>query len=285
MKRNIVAIVLFFISILIVAQQKPVITVLDFRTSGVSQSEMKSIISLISNTLFKTAKFTVIEVAQREATLKEIEFSMSDCVDETCQLQLGKQLSAELIVVGSIDKIGGSLVLASKVLETQSGRTASVADGMYRDLEELVRNIGNFGRELAGLPSTTDESIQVSGTTSASPEKTSRAAPPGFVLVEAGTFQMGSMRGFPSERPVHSVTIKRSFYMSQFEVTEKVWKDVLERNPRFTRSENSPVGYVTWFDAIDYCNKLSIKEGLTPCYSGSENNIQCDFSAGLQAAY
>lgn len=30
---------------------------------------------------------------------------------------------------------------------------------------------------------------------------------------------------------------------------------------------NNPVNYVNWYDAIAYCNKLSIKEGLTPCYT------------------
>ena len=30
---------------------------------------------------------------------------------------------------------------------------------------------------------------------------------------------------------------------------------------------NNPVNYVNWYDAIVYCNKLSIKEGLTPCYT------------------
>lgn len=30
---------------------------------------------------------------------------------------------------------------------------------------------------------------------------------------------------------------------------------------------NNPVDYVNWYGAIVYCNKLSIKEGLTPCYA------------------
>jgi hypothetical protein len=70
MKRSSAAAVLVLLSVLAAAQPKPVIAVLDFKTSGVSEREMKSIISLLSNSLFKTGKFTVIDVAQREALLK-----------------------------------------------------------------------------------------------------------------------------------------------------------------------------------------------------------------------
>jgi len=40
-----------------------------------------------------------------------------------------------------------------------------------------------------------------------------------------------------------------------------------------------PVIEVTWYDAAAYCNWLSEKMGLTPCYRGSGKTIQCDFSA------
>jgi hypothetical protein len=37
--------------------------------------------------------------------------------------------------------------------------------------------------------------------------------------------------------------------------------------------ENRPVEYVSWYDALVFCNKLSIAEGLTPAYSiGGKTN-------------
>ncbi len=69
-----------------------------------------------------------------------------------------------------------------------------------------------------------------------------------------------------------------SFYMSDHEVTRAEYKDVIGILPTNMPSadgnaDNNPVCYVNWFEAIIYCNKLSKKEGLTPCYkiNGSDN--------------
>jgi formylglycine-generating enzyme required for sulfatase activity len=36
---------------------------------------------------------------------------------------------------------------------------------------------------------------------------------------------------------------------------------------------------VNWYEAVEYCNRLSLKEGLTPAYRGSGDAIVCDFNA------
>jgi formylglycine-generating enzyme required for sulfatase activity len=36
---------------------------------------------------------------------------------------------------------------------------------------------------------------------------------------------------------------------------------------------------VNWYEAVEYCNRLSLKEGLTPAYRGSGDSIVCDFNA------
>ena len=97
-----------------------------------------------------------------------------------------------------------------------------------------------------------------------------------MVFVEGGTFQMGS----DDEKPVHSVTVS-DFYIGKYEVTQGEYKAVMGKNPSsFTSSgNNAPVEQVSWYDAVEYCNKLSEKEGLKKCYSGSGESIKRDFSA------
>lgn len=130
---------------------KPIITVLDFKMSGgVSESEMRQIISLLSSSFFQTGKYTVIDVTQRENILKEIEFSATGCTDETCQLKIGKLLAAEMIVVGNIGTVGKKFVMSTKLLETESGKTLATADGIYASLDEILDDFPNLSAKLAG---------------------------------------------------------------------------------------------------------------------------------------
>jgi formylglycine-generating enzyme required for sulfatase activity len=59
--------------------------------------------------------------------------------------------------------------------------------------------------------------------------------------------------------------------MSKYEVTQKQYQEVMGTNPSAFKGDNLPVEYVSWYDAIVFCNKLSMKEGLKPAYriSGS----------------
>jgi formylglycine-generating enzyme required for sulfatase activity len=99
-----------------------------------------------------------------------------------------------------------------------------------------------------------------------------------MVLVEGGSFRMGSNNGEDDEKPVHTVTVK-SFYMGRTEVTQREWAELMGSNPSEFKGDNLPVETISWHEAIEYCNKLSLKEGLAPAYRGSGDDITCDFNA------
>ena len=102
----------------------------------------------------------------------------------------------------------------------------------------------------------------------------SQPTPDNMVFVQGGTFQMGSNSG----KPVHTVTVN-DFYIGKYEVTQKEWKEVMGSNPSNWKCDNLPVEQVSWYDAVEFCNKKSRKEGLTPCYSGSGKSITFNFNA------
>jgi len=64
-----------------------------------------------------------------------------------------------------------------------------------------------------------------------------------------------------------------SFYLGIYTVTQSEYQDVMNANPSFFKGDTLPVENVTWSDAIDYCNRLSEREGLTPVYQRDENNV------------
>jgi len=92
--------------------------------------------------------------------------------------------------------------------------------------------------------------------------------PKGFILINGGTFTMGSPAselGRESDEVQHQVTLS-SFYLGKYEVTQSEYQKVMETNPSQFKGDNLPVESVSWYDAIEYCNKRSQKEGLTPAY-------------------
>lgn len=118
-----------------------------------------------------------------------------------------------------------------------------------------------------------------------------------FVRIPAGSFQM-------IDRAENQLTVSltRAFFICDHEVTQKEYKDIMGTNPSKFKAnpekgeiqENRPVEDVSWFDAIEYCNRRSVKEGLAPCYkiNGStdpgkwgdrqllsDDYVVCDFTA------
>lgn len=103
-----------------------------------------------------------------------------------------------------------------------------------------------------------------------------RPVPEGFVRIYGGTFTMGSPANEPGrskDETQHQVTVS-SFCMAKYEVTQKEYQEVMGTNPSAFKGDNLPIEIVSWFDAIEYCNKRSQKEGLTQAYtiSGSGDN-------------
>lgn len=97
-----------------------------------------------------------------------------------------------------------------------------------------------------------------------------RAIPAGYVRIEAGTFTMGSdsheTGRIPRDERQHRVTLTRPFFLKTRPVTNAEWAAAFGDHPLHLGDPTHPVGQVTWYDALAYCNWQSAQEGLTPCY-------------------
>ena len=96
--------------------------------------------------------------------------------------------------------------------------------------------------------------------------------PEGFVYISPGTFTMGSpldeLGGYRDEA-LHEVTLTRPLLLQDHEVTQGEWRRLMGTDPSTFRScgDDCPVNYVTWYDALAFCNALSLDEGLPECFS------------------
>ncbi len=67
-----------------------------------------------------------------------------------------------------------------------------------------------------------------------------------------------------------------SFRIATTEVTQGEFEKIMGRNPSVYQGTSKPVDNISWWEAIEYCNHLSEREGLEPCYN-LETGV-CDFT-------
>jgi formylglycine-generating enzyme required for sulfatase activity len=79
-----------------------------------------------------------------------------------------------------------------------------------------------------------------------------------MIFVSGGTFNNGTS----------TVTLS-SFYIGKYEVTQEEFESVMGYNPSWFSGNSRPVEQISWMTTIEFCNRLSLQEGLNPCYSYS----------------
>ncbi|MCV3215638.1 formylglycine-generating enzyme family protein [Plectonema radiosum NIES-515] len=94
-----------------------------------------------------------------------------------------------------------------------------------------------------------------------------------MVYIPGGEFLMGSPESegkrYSNERPRHSVTVK-PFFMSKHPITQAQWREVanwsevrqkLKKSPSRNGGKSHPISQISWFDAVEFCDRLSGKTG------------------------
>lgn len=91
--------------------------------------------------------------------------------------------------------------------------------------------------------------------------------PETFIFVEGGTFNNSTS----------DITLN-SFYIDKYELTQAGYQAIMGINPAsgFGVNDDFPVYYVSWYNAIEYCNRRSVWEGCTPCYTYSDYGTNPD---------
>ncbi|MGK7877887.1 MAG: SUMF1/EgtB/PvdO family nonheme iron enzyme [Xenococcaceae cyanobacterium] len=94
-----------------------------------------------------------------------------------------------------------------------------------------------------------------------------------MVYIPEGTFTMGlppeEKDSDDDERPQHQVTVQ-PFFMGTFQVTQAQWRAIaalpkvnrdLKRDPSRFKGDDRPVEKVSWYDAVEFCARLSKMTG------------------------
>lgn len=97
-----------------------------------------------------------------------------------------------------------------------------------------------------------------------------------MVAVPGGVFQQALGR-LPS-KGTRQVKVD-AFLLGSTELTQAQYEAVMAYNPSWFKEAERPVEKVSWFDAVEFCNRLSRLEGLRPAYTIDGTRVQWDRSA------
>jgi TolB-like protein len=127
------------------------VAVIDLRpTSGVSASESEVLSDRLRAEIFNTGKVNVMEREQMREILKENALQQSGaCSEEQCILEMGKFLGVQLLVMGTIGRLGKLNILNIRLVDVKTARTEmAVSKDIDGDIERVVGYLRTIALEL-----------------------------------------------------------------------------------------------------------------------------------------
>ncbi|ERT48779.1 SUMF1/EgtB/PvdO family nonheme iron enzyme [Fusobacterium polymorphum] len=159
------------------------------------------------------------------------------------------------------------------ILETENEEEKEIST---QDLLESAKNIDSLTNILADKIEILKKSYEKFKIKSASKKlpasqrikknKKGKSGNPTFkdmVVVNGGKYTPSF---FNEEREVFDIEV------CKYPVTQDMWMEVMEENPSEFKGGRRPVENVSWWNALEYCNKLSEKYNLEPVYDLSKKD-------------
>jgi hypothetical protein len=115
-----------FLSILLLPlllwAKTPLVAVSDLDPHGISRSDAAIISDRLRSELLQTGRVRVLERGEMDRILKEQAFQASGACDRSeCAVEIGKLLSVDRMVVGSVGRIGDIYTLSARILDVGTG--------------------------------------------------------------------------------------------------------------------------------------------------------------------
>ena len=107
---------------LISAQDEPTFAILDLDAFGVSSSEALVLTNRLRSTLVQLQVFRIIERGQMQQILAEQDFQMAGCTSDECAVEVGQLLGVQLMLAGSVGKLGSLYTLDLRIIDVQTAK-------------------------------------------------------------------------------------------------------------------------------------------------------------------
>jgi len=132
------------------ATQRSSVAVLDFESIGVDDYLGKAVSEIMRTALIGNSRFQVVERAQISKALSEQKLQKTGLIDDRSAVEIGKILGADLIVVGSVVKIGNAYTINSRMIDVKTGEARLGKNVTGTDLNLLTRMSNDLVDSLFG---------------------------------------------------------------------------------------------------------------------------------------
>ena len=297
----ILAAVILFIALPAMAANTRIVSVLDLRNNtGMSDAEASYLTDLARDALARSLPLNHFTIMTRESILELLPEGtrLSDCLDASCEVEIGRTLGADYVVSGEVLNFANEQRLILKVHHCVSAAfigSESAAGLGLTELESAVpgttaklsrRILQHSGNSSVGVdpPAPIQPVISLSDWL-ISPEQKYGTGDSGITMVKigAGEFLMGSPRyeaDRESNEDRHQVTLTRGFLLGKTEVTQDQWKAIMGSSPSRHDGGRRPVENVTFSQCVEFCNQLSQAEGIEPAYGFNGEEIYWNRGSG-----
>ena len=132
------------------------VAVIDFESIGDDPNIGRGVTEIVRTELIKTGKYEVVERALLNKIIEEQRFQLSDLVDPSKAVELGKLLGADLILTGSVVKIGTSYTINARFIDVKTGMAKRAEAIRGNEINELTymssKLIGILEQEVQPTP-------------------------------------------------------------------------------------------------------------------------------------
>jgi TolB-like protein len=143
------------------AKKKATVAVLDFESIGAEEHLGKAVAEIIRTELVSTQDYRVVERAQINRALSEQTLQKSGIIDNESAVQLGKIIGADLIVIGSVVKIGTAYTINSRMIDVKTGEAKLGKNITGNDLNLLTSLSQALIQNLFGMPANPEATVTI----------------------------------------------------------------------------------------------------------------------------
>jgi len=154
MKKHLAILLIFFhiLPSIPFAQQVQSIAVIEFEGLGISQAEAKALTNELEIYLSNLGVYRIIERGEMENILQEQGLQQTGCIASECAVEIGKMVGAQLLVSGSVSKVGSIFSVTAKILNVETGELVKSASYKVRGQIDnvLTEGMADIASQLTG---------------------------------------------------------------------------------------------------------------------------------------